>query len=226
MRVLIVEDDRAARSLLRFVLEEVGGHTVVEAADGQRGLELAPGCDLAITDLVLPGPDGYSFCRSLRERSAVPILAVSGTRNATQDRVRALETGADAFLPKPFEPTELLARVEALARRARRAAPPTEAGQVRAGRLALDLVQRTATVAGGPAVALTPTECRLLARLARSPGQAVARVDLEQALWGVVGRPGSGTLASYVAALRRKLEPDPRRPRLVLTMRSLGYRLA
>ena len=101
MRVLIVEDDRAARSLLRFVLEEVGGHTVVEAADGQRGLELAPGCDLAITDLVLPRHDGYSFCRSLRERSAVPILAVSGTRTDRGGRTAQFSRAGPGRPPKP-----------------------------------------------------------------------------------------------------------------------------
>ena len=103
------------------------------------------------------------------------------------------------------------------------AAPPAE--EVRAGRLLLDLVRQVAAVGGGPAVALTPTECRLLARLAQTPGRAVSRLELERALWGQVAGAAAGTLASYVAALRRKLEPEPRRPRLLLTVRGVGYSL-
>src|SRR5581483_9250032 len=134
-------------------------------------------------------------------RSSVPILAISATRTSVDDRVRALRIGADDYLPKPFEPAELLARVEALARRARATPRLDGAATLRADGIALDLLQQTVRVHNGPPVALTPTECRLLARLVQSPGQVVSRRALREALWGSGAVETADSLASYVAAL-------------------------
>jgi DNA-binding response OmpR family regulator len=226
VRVLIVDDDSTARRLLRFVLEASGGHAVVEASDGREALERLEGCDLVIADLVMPNLDGFGLCKAVRVSSWVPILAVSASRTGVSDRVAALRLGADDFLGKPFDPTELLARVDALARAVRRRAQLEEDGGLRVGDLRLDLLQQSVQLGDDAPIALTPTECRLLARLAQTPGHAVSRHALQQALWGHASRESETTLSGYVADLRRKIESDPHRPRRVITVRGAGYRLA
>lgn len=226
MRVLVVEDDLAARKLLRFVLEQVGGHSVIEAEDGQQGFELADSADLIITDLAMPNRDGFALCKALRARSAVPIIAVSAARTLVSDRVQALHSGADDYLAKPFEPAELLARIEALRRRTQMSARIERAGVIRVGDLAIDLLDQTVSVDDRQPISLTPTECRLLARLAQKPGDTVSREALQAALWGVVTPETDATLATYVMGVRRKIEPNPRQPRYIQTVRQAGYRLA
>jgi two-component system phosphate regulon response regulator OmpR len=197
----------------------------VEACDGQQGRALAPECDLVITDLLMPNLDGYALCKALRARSPVPIIAMSAMKTGVEDRVRALRTGADDYIPKPFEPAELLARVEAVVRRARLAVRTEELGIIRVDCLVLDLFRQTARFGDRPQVSLTPTECRLLARLAQSAGRPVSRQELQVALWGNATQETEATVASYIVGLRRKIEPDPKRPRYLTTVREAGYQL-
>jgi DNA-binding response OmpR family regulator len=232
MRILINEDDLPTRKMLRFVLEQQAGHVVAEAESSEEALELLlrsgrdSGFDLLISDLVLPrGADGLELVRRVRHRSSIPIMMVSG-RGEIADRVRALKTGADDYLVKPFDPSELAARVEALLRRSRQASRPLEDGVIRAGDLTIDLTRHVATVAGQPAVHLTPTEVRLLLRLARPPGEVRSREELAEAIWGEAEAASTNAINTYIADLRRKLEPGAARPKLLQTVRGVGYRLS
>ena len=231
MRILINEDDLPTRKMLRFVLEQQGGHAIVETESAEAALELLAaggrdgGFDLLATDLVLPGMDGLELVRRVRRRSSIPILMVSA-RGEIVDRVRALRTGADDYLVKPFDPSELAARVEALLRRSRQVSRGIEDGVVRAGDLSIDLTRHVASLAGRGTFHLTPTEVRLLLRLARPPGEVHSREDLAEAVWGEPQAASAGAINTYIADLRRKLEPSPGRPRLLQTVRGVGYRLS
>lgn len=224
-RILINEDDLATRKMLRFILEQQGGYVIVEADSAEAALEMLgrERCDLVVTDLVLPGADGYELVRRIRRISWVPILVVSA-RAEIPDRVRGLRTGADDYLGKPFDPSELLARVEALLRRARHVATE-EAGVIRAGALSIDLKRQVASVEGGGQVRLTPTELRMLTRLAQPPGEVHSRDELAEAIWGAAPNAAPSAITTYVAELRRKLERAGGRPRLLQTVRGAGYRL-
>jgi DNA-binding response OmpR family regulator len=227
MQILIHEDDLATRKMLRFVLEQQAGQSVTEAESAEASLQLlAEGrFDLLVSDLVLPGPDGLELVRRVRRVSSIPILMISG-RGEIADRVRALRTGADDYLVKPFDPSELAARVEALLRRSRQSTRVDAAGTLQAGALSIDLVRHVATVAGRQPVRLTPTELRVLLRLARPLGEVRNREELAQAVWGDSQAASLGAINTYVADLRRKLEPERGRPRLLQTVRGAGYRLS
>lgn len=227
MDILVTEDDLANRKMLRFVLEQQAGHRVTEAASAEAALGLLAEhrFDLLVSDVVLPGADGLELVRRVRRVSSIPILMVSG-RTEIAERVRTLRTGADDYLVKPFDPSELAARVEALLRRARIAPRNEQTGLVRAGEVCLDLTRHVATVSGGPPVRLTPTELRLLLRLTRPPGEVHSRDELAEAVWGGAQTASASAINTYIADLRRKLEPGPGRPRLLQTVRGAGYRLA
>jgi DNA-binding response OmpR family regulator len=227
MQILINEDDLATRKMLRFVLEQQAGHTVTEADSTEATLALLAQqrFDLLVTDLVLPGADGLELVSQVRRRSSIPILMVSG-RGEIADRVRALKIGADDYVVKPFDPSELAARVEALLRRARQTARSEQPGIVRAGDLSIDLTRQMASVGGRPPVRLTPTEVRLLLRLARPPGEVRSREELARAVWGAEPAASTTAINTYIADLRRKLEPEAGRPRLLQTVRGTGYRLS
>jgi DNA-binding response OmpR family regulator len=233
MRILVVEDDLATRKMLRFLLEQSGGCTVEEAASATEAFEhFEYGTfDLVILDIRMPGPDGFDLCKHIRTTSNVPLMIVSAVGD-TAARIRGLQLGADEFLPKPFDPSELLARVEAVLRRAWRAPRVSPDGQLRVGRLTLHLAQHEVELRserGGARVAqLTPTEFKLLLVLARSPGRAIPRQELQEALWGPnAGETDSAykTLNAYMAELRSRLEPNAAEPRLLQTVRGVGYRL-
>jgi DNA-binding response OmpR family regulator len=227
MQILINEDDLATRRMLRFVLEQQAGQSVTEAESAEASLALlAEGrFDLLVSDLVLPGMDGLELVRRVRRVSSIPILMISG-RGEIADRVRALRTGADDYLVKPFDPSELAARVEALLRRSRQSARVDAAGVLQAGALSIDLVRHVATVAGRRPVRLTPTEVRVLLRLARPLGEVRSREELAQAVWGDSQAASLGAINTYIADLRRKLEQERGRPRLLQTVRGAGYRLS
>lgn len=226
VRILINEDDLATRKMLRFILEQQGGYSIVESDSTESALQVLRDqrFDLVVTDLVLPGADGFELVRRLRRVSWVPILVVSA-RTEIPDRVRSLRTGADDYLVKPFDPSELLARVEALLRRARRVASE-EGGVIRAGQLSIDLKRQVAALEGGGQVRLTPTELRMLTRLAQPPGEVHSRDELAEAIWGTAPTASPSAITTYVAELRRKLERAGGRPRLLQTVRGAGYRLA
>jgi DNA-binding response OmpR family regulator len=227
MQILVNEDDLATRKMLRFVLEQQAGHSVTEAESSEAALQHLAGSafDLLVSDVMLPGTDGIELIRRVRRFSSIPILLVSA-RGEITDRVRGLRVGADDYLVKPFDPSELAARVEALLRRSRYTARGDLSGMVRVGDIQIDITRQLATVADRGPIHLTPTEMRVLLRLAQPPGQVRSRAELAQAVWGDEQSPSTEAINTYIADLRRKLEPEPGRPRLLRTVRGSGYRLA
>ena len=224
LAVLLVEDDLRLATLTREYLE---GHglVVTHVADGRRGLDEASRgrFDAVLLDLMLPGKDGLDVCRELRARSDVPILVLTA-RGEEADRVLGLELGADDYLAKPFSPRELLARIRAVVRRARgRAGPSREA--VRVGALRLDPASRRATLRGKE-IALTGYEFALLEALARRAGRVLTREQLMELAKGSAEESFDRSVDVHVSRLRQKLGDDPKRPRLLKTVRGLGYLLA
>jgi two-component system alkaline phosphatase synthesis response regulator PhoP len=223
-RILVIEDDPAVRLSLRVAFERQG-FVVEEAASGNDGLgrihTQLP--EVVILDLMLPDVDGIQLFRGLRaEYSDLPVVMLTA-RGDEMDRIVGLELGADDYVTKPFSPRELIARVRAVLRRsARGSAEEGETYRVR------DLVirshARTVDVAGRD-VLLTRTEFDLLAYLAQRAGHVVARDELVQAVWGYVTEGESRLLDSHVRHLRAKIEPEPRAPRYLLTVRDIGYKL-
>ena len=230
--LLIVEDDLPTRKMMRFVLEQVLGQTVHEAAttaEAEVILRASP-MDLVISDILMPGEDGFEFCRRLRTLWNVPLLFVSGLSDV-DSKVHGLKIGADDYLTKPFEPGELAARVEALLRRSARTARTDSEGRLRVGDITIDLAQHEVEVrslrGSSRRFELSPTEFKLLVVLARSPGKAFTHEELGQAVWRVAGSEtaSASTLKAYVSRLRSQLEEDSEKPRYLQTVRGVGYRL-
>jgi DNA-binding response OmpR family regulator len=224
--ILVVDDESRIVELARDYLEHAG-FAVLTAADGPSALALARtrNPDLVILDLGLPGLDGLDVTRQLRtgERTAALPIVMLTARDDELDKLLGLELGADDYLTKPFSPRELVARVRAVLRRADR---PVGAGDViTVSDLILD-VPRMRTEVAGRTVDLTPTEFTLLATLARQPGRIFTRSQLLDALHGIAFESYERAIDSHVKNLRRKLEPEPRQPRYVLTVYGVGYRLA
>jgi DNA-binding response OmpR family regulator len=221
--ILVVDDEPRIVVLARDYLEHAG-FVVSTAADGPAALDAVrrhrP--DLVVLDLGLPGLDGLDVTRELRREGSIPIVMLTA-RDDELDKLLGLELGADDYLTKPFSPRELVARVKAVLRRADR---PVEASDViRVGELQLD-VPRMRTEVAGTTVELTPTEFTLLATLARQPGRIFTRSQLLDALHGVAFESYERAIDSHIKNLRRKLEPDARQPRYVLTVYGVGYRMA
>jgi DNA-binding response OmpR family regulator len=229
--ILVVDDDLTTRKMLRFVLEQQAGHRVVEAENGaQAEARLAEArFDLAMIDVVMPGIDGLELCKRIRATSNMPILVVSA-RGDVQSRVRGLQLGADDYLPKPFDPSELTARVDAVLRRSTRSVRPDSDGRMRVGDVTLDLTEHKVELREPRGtrrnVQLTPTEFKLLLVLARAPGKAFSREELQSSLWGASDTPDASysTVNAYVSGLRDRLETDPKNPRYLVTVRNVGYR--
>jgi two-component system KDP operon response regulator KdpE len=220
-RVLVVDDDPRLQRTLAIALR-AHGNEVVTAADGrtavQSVVEDAP--DVVILDLGLPDLDGTEVLRRIRSASVVPVIVLSA-RHDSDDKIEALDLGADDYVTKPFGVEELLARVRAAVRRGSTAGQHLE--PVTTGHFHLDFAERRATVAGAD-VRLTPTEWRLLEALCREPGHLVSQQDLLRAVWGPSYGRESNYLRVYANQLRRKLEPDPGNPRHLVTEPGLGYR--
>jgi len=226
-RVLVVEDNADLAYGLRNNLE-IEGYKVDVAGDGTRGLALArtAGPDLIILDLMLPGMDGFRVLRALRDEGRrLPILVLTA-RGEEGDKVRGLRLGADDYVTKPFGVLELLARVEALFRRAGAAAmvPATLAERERFGDVEVVPASR-AVLRQGKAVTLTPKEYDLLIALLRRRGAVASRTELLTEVWGYSASVLSRTVDTHVAELRSKLEQDPAQPKHILTVRKAGYRL-
>ena len=221
--ILLVEDNPDLAFGLRNNLE-IEGHRVSVAEDGPTGLEQARALrpDLLILDLMLPGMDGYRVLRALREEgNPVPVLILTA-RGDEGDKVRGFRLGADDYVTKPFGVLELLARVEALLRRAGGAvvdASPVE----RFGSVEIHPESRVVLRSGEP-IPLAPKEYDLLLALIRRRGAVASRVDLMKEVWGHRAVVVSRTVDTHVAELRRKLEDDPADPRHILTVRKAGYR--
>ena len=221
--ILVVDDEPRIVELARDYLEHAG-FRVITANNGRAALDATrrERPDLVVLDLGLPGLDGLDVTRELRRDGSIPIVMVTA-RDDELDKLLGLELGADDYLTKPFSPRELVARVKAVLRRTDR---PTEASDViRVGELQLD-VPRMRTEVAGRSIDLTPTEFTLLATLAKQPGRIFTRSQLLDALHGVAFESYERAIDSHIKNLRRKLEPDPRQPRFVLTVYGVGYRLA
>ena len=220
-KVLVVDDERRYRELLEMDLTR-RGYRVLQAADGLRALELVEqgSPDLVVLDVMLPDMDGYEVCRRIRELSSVPVIMLTA-RAEEADKVRGLRTGADDYVTKPFSADELLARVEAVLRRAEAGQPPG-AALFEADGLRIDFGQRRVSV-GGRDVELTASEYRLLSQLALNAGRVLVQDELLRRVWGSGYEGASELLHTAIRRLRRKIESDPARPRYVLTKRGIGY---
>jgi two-component system catabolic regulation response regulator CreB len=196
---------------------------VSEAATLREAKPLAAEADLVILDLVLPDGNGLDFLRSLRARSDVPVIVLT-SRDEETDRVVGLELGADDYVLKPFSPREVTARVRAVLRRAAKAAPQAEETALKVGSLSLDARTRKAAVREQE-LALSRTEFNLLALFLRSPGRVFERSQILDAVWGSDVVVGDRTVDVHVKALRRKLEEAGGDPRVLETVRGVGYRL-
>ncbi len=221
--ILVVDDEAKIAALARDYLEHAG-FAVLTAHDGNAAVSAfrTRRPDLIVLDLGLPGLDGLDVTREIRRGSSVPIVMLTA-RDDEFDKLLGLELGADDYLTKPFSPRELVARVRAVLRRTERA--PDSGETIRAGDLTLDLPTMRAELAGS-AVDLTSTEFRLLSTLAGRPGRIFTRGQLLDALHGVAFETYERAIDSHIKNLRRKLEPDPRRPRYILTAYGVGYRFA
>jgi two-component system KDP operon response regulator KdpE len=218
-RLLIVDDDPQILRALRINLR-ARGYDVEVAADGAAALSAAAAHppDLVVLDLGLPDLDGADVIRGLRGWTTVPIIVLSGRAEGT-DKVAALDAGADDYVTKPFGLDELLARIRAVTRRVQ-PADGSPAAVATLGEYRIDLAGHTVT----PDLRLTPTEWQLLEQLLRNPGKLITQRHLLHEVWGPQYGTETNYLRQYMARLRRKLEPDPTRPRYLLTEPGMGYR--
>jgi DNA-binding response OmpR family regulator len=221
--ILLVDDDARLREIVGMALEEEGyGVRTVETGEEALGVLDADDPDLLILDVMLPGRDGFELCRDIRQRSPVPILMLTA-KTDTVDIVVGLESGADDYVTKPFVTKELLARIRALLRRARdRSTLPRT---IVLGSLEISPDEATVTKAGVP-IHLTKTEFKLLCALASRPNQVFTREMLLQQVWEYDYFGDSRLVDVHVRRLRGKIETDPGEPRIVQTVRGLGYKLA
>jgi two-component system, OmpR family, alkaline phosphatase synthesis response regulator PhoP len=221
-RILIVDDEP---KIVRLVADYLGdaGFDVVTAGSGDEALMRVrtDRPDLVVLDLGLPGLDGLDVTRTIRRNGGLPIIVLTARADET-DRVIGLELGADDYVTKPFSPRELVARVRAVLRRH---AGSGDREELRAGELLLD-VARMRVLRNGSPVELTATEFQLLAAMARHPGRVFTRSQLLDAIHGVAFEAYERAIDAHVKNIRRKLEPDPRAPRHLLTVYGVGYRLA
>lgn len=219
-KILIVDDEAEIRRFLRATFK-LYHHEVIEAENGGSALDLVyqEKPDLVILDLGLPDMDGVEVTRLIREMSSVPIIILS-VRNSENDKIQALDSGADDYLTKPFSMGELLARVRVVLRRNE---PHLQKEILHSGSLELD-IPRHRVLLDGKEVALTPTEFDILAVLMQNEGVVVTHRQLIQQVWGSVYEDESSMLRVNISNLRRKIEADPNRPNYILTELGVGYR--
>jgi two-component system, OmpR family, KDP operon response regulator KdpE len=221
-RVLVVDDEPQILRALRVVLREAG-FEAVEAATAEEALDRAAvrPPDAAIVDLVLPDGDGIEVCRRLREWSQMPIIVLSAV-GEEDEKVRALEAGADDYVVKPFGPRELVARLQAALRRSRGG---DEEPSIRVGELEIDFAAHS-VLRDGEEVHLTPTEFELLRALVANRGRLLTHSALLTEVWGPGYADDTPVLRTHIANLRRKVEPDAEHPTLIRTDPGVGYRFA
>jgi DNA-binding response OmpR family regulator len=226
MKLLIADDDPDLLEALTLSLSlQLKDCELLTARSGTEALRTfaAKGADAVLLDLVLPDMDGYEVCRKLRERSEVPILLLSA-RDQELDKVRGFEMGADDYITKPFGQLELLARIKAALRR-RQLSPEAAIPAFVNGPLTINFITHEVLVRGQP-VRLSPIEYNLLAQLARNVGRVITHKTLLATVWGEEYLNEVDYLKVHIRHVRGKIEEDPARPRLVLTERGLGYRMA
>jgi two-component system OmpR family response regulator len=225
-RILVVEDDPNLLDTLKYNLVK-DGYEVITAVDGARALEMArtgkP--ELIVLDLMLPKLSGFEVCRILRKEMTVPIIMLTA-RTEEVDKIVGLEIGADDYMTKPFSMRELLARVHATLRRAGMQPEPAGTGpeSIRIGDLEIDINRHQASYKGSP-LELSPKEFDLLSFLARNRGFVFSREQLLEKVWGYDYAGNTRTVDVHIRWLRQKLEVDPNRPELILTVRGTGYKL-
>lgn len=218
-RILVVDDDTALAEMIGIVLKSEGFEPHF-CATGDGALEAFRSVrpDLILLDLMLPGKDGLEVCREIREESGVPIVMLTA-KSDTVDVVRGLESGADDYVPKPFKPKELVARVRARLRMSEPSAPEI----LKVGDVSIDVAGHTVEKAGKP-VSLTPLEFELLVALARKPWQVFSRETLLEEVWGYRHAADTRLVNVHVQRLRSKIEKDPEKPDIVVTVRGVGYK--
>jgi len=221
-RILVVDDDPTVGEVVARYLEHAG-YAVTVVADGQVALDkaLADPPDLVVLDLMLPGLDGLEVFRRLRARFPVPVVMLTALGDES-DRLVGLELGADDYVTKPFSPRELVLRVQSVLRRSNAVLPPSRGGVLCDGDLVVDVSAHEATRGGQP-LGLTVREYDLLVFLLQHPREAFSREELLKRVWGWEYADHS-TVTVHVRRLREKVEPDPRRPRRVVTVFGVGYR--
>lgn len=219
----MIDDEPQIRRVVRHALESAETR-VIEAATGREGLDLAASerPDLIVLDLGLSDGSGLDVCRDIRSWSTVPLVVLSA-RHSVHDKAALLDAGADDYITKPFSTLELQARVRAQLRRARLPGPAAVESRVQAGSVEIDFVKRTVS-RDGATVHLTPIEWDLLRALARHAGRTMTHSQLFAEVWARSHGDAQQYLRVHVASLRRKLEHDPVRPRLILTEPGVGYR--
>lgn len=228
-KILVVDDETNILELIKFTLEK-DGHQVITTTSGEEGLRLAkielP--DLIVLDVMLPEPDGLEVCRRLRNdpaTSMVPVLMVSA-RGDTLDRVVGLEMGADDYIPKPFSPRELSARVKAALRRSKHEKPAmVTSRELKSGAIVLDIEKFQVQVEGEP-ISFTPKEFKLLKILMSHPGKVFTREQLLDRVWGFDFNVDTRTVDVHVRYVRQKIESDPANPIYIKTVRGVGYKFA
>jgi len=225
--ILVVDDDREIRSLVAQLLRK-HGFRVTDAADGREMMQVLENgrFDLVVLDLMLPGEDGLSLCRRVRATSSMPIIMLTAMGEET-DRIVGLEMGADDYLPKPFNPRELLARIRAVLRRAGGEVPEPvaeDAGSLRVFEgWSLDTAKRELRAPDGTLVPLTAGEYDLLAAIVERPGRVLSRDQLLDLTRGRDAVPFDRSVDVQISRLRRKLETDPKEPQIIKTVRGGGY---
>jgi len=221
LRILVVDDEKAIRRYLHASLN-AQGNVVFEASNGEEALRAAAvnRLDIVILDLGLPDIDGVEVTRRMREWSQIPIIILS-VREQEQDKIAALDAGADDYLTKPFGTGELMARIRAAIRRSTR---NEDEPLIEINQLKVDLARRQVTLANQE-IALTPTEYELLRILAQNIGKVLTHRQLLKQVWGQTYGEDMHLLRVNISNLRRKIEPDPTRPTYILTEAGVGYRL-
>jgi two-component system alkaline phosphatase synthesis response regulator PhoP len=225
-KILIVEDEAALATTLKDRLKKEG-YAVTVARDGQQALEKATHepFDLIVLDVMLPGQSGLKVCEKLRQDGwGIPILMLTARRQ-TMDKVLGFKTGADDDLTKPFKMAELLARIEALLRRAGQPGAPGGGGRHQFDRFSVDF-RRAEVSRDGQLVSLSAKEFQLLRYFVEHRGAAISRDELLHQVWGYESMPSTRTVDVHIVWLRQKLEKDPKNPQLILTVVGLGYKFA
>ncbi|CCF84122.1 response regulator transcription factor [Nitrolancea hollandica] len=225
MRIVVVDPDTMVGKLLRFVLGQAGYDNVVLARNSAEAIPAVAGreTDAVLMEVDLPDGDGFQLCKGLRERRYHgPIIFVS-QRRETKDKVRAFKSGADDYIVEPFDPAELVARVEAVTRRYKQADQQALGTLLRVGDAELSIAELTFRSSGRPPVLLTPTEMRILECLMRNSQVTISRDTLIERTWGYEFVGESNRVDVYIRRLREKIEREPGRPEYIHTIRGIGY---
>lgn len=222
LNVLVVDDEKPLRDFMRRNLE-VRGYNTITASNGLEALAIftTHNVDLVIMDVMMPRMDGLETIRRIRQNSLVPIIVLSAL-GEEEDKIRALNLGADDYLTKPFGVGELLARVRAVMRRARWVEPPSRQGRIMRGEIIADLERHEVRVRD-KVLELTPTEFNLLVYLMENSGKVLPHQNILQHVWGSEYGTENEYLRVYIGRLRQKIEADPSNPQYLITQRGIGY---